>query len=265
MRAPLRCLILGVLGTACAQSDLDTDVMTSGSAVGGAAGAAASGGDTGGWTTGGASTGGVATGGVATGGASTGGVATGGVATGGVATGGVATGGVTTGGVSAGGASTGGTGGAGTGGVTTGGASTGGSSTGGIATGGAGTGGLETGGAETGGDGTGGGGTVDCDEATATDLGPYNTGKAVPSDACVKIAVFESWWDTRPAVLQTGATGTYPVPFVWETPCAGASGSGTFTKSWDQVPISATSEDCATLIELGGDGSSTLTLIWQSG
>jgi len=61
-------------------------------------------------------------------------------------------------------------------------------------------------------------------------------------------------------LLQSAGSGSYPVPYQWQNTCAGSEGSGTFTSDWQSETIGPTNSDCATLIDLNGSGSGTITL-----
>jgi hypothetical protein len=66
--------------------------------------------------------------------------------------------------------------------------------------------------------------------------------------------------------LETTAGGSYPIPFTWSNACTQSSGSGVFTGPWQAKFLSKTSENCATLIDLGGNGAGTVTLrYWDGG
>lgn len=62
--------------------------------------------------------------------------------------------------------------------------------------------------------------------------------------------------------FHTTGSGTYPVPFTWESTCTGAGGSGLFTGDWQSQVFGPTSSACATLIELGGGGSGTVSVLY---
>lgn len=221
-------------GESGSEGGAETGAATGGSRSGGV------GGFTGGSLTGGRPAGGAVVGGTFTGGASTGGLLTGGTI---VQTGGVVTGGTVTGGVPAGGARTGGASSVATGGVSTGGVATGGVSTGGVGT----------------------GGSAYCDEATAIDLGTFSNSKtSVQADGCAVVTSYPSWWGTATMYLRTDSGGTYPVPFVWENACSGASGEGTLTGPYTTVELGDVSDECATLIDLDGPADSRVQLYWQN-
>lgn len=102
-----------------------------------------------------------------------------------------------------------------------------------------------------------------CSVDTAIDLGLQGEPNVVPSDACVMISQYPSWYQHgggTPA-LQTGAGGTYPIPASYEDACTGAQGGVTFTGAWQQHSVGTHQLACPTLIQLGGDGSS-VTLRW---
>jgi len=101
-----------------------------------------------------------------------------------------------------------------------------------------------------------------CTEATAVDLGGPGNAVTVPNDGCVRVRDdYPNWWGTqRTMLLQTGSGGSYPVPFSWSNQCAGSSGQGTFNGSWQSQTLSPTNGNCATLIDLNGDGSGNVEL-----
>lgn len=115
--------------------------------------------------------------------------------------------------------------------------------------------------------GTGGGTSVhfgSCSPASATELGAPGSPLDVPTDACLKVeSGYPSWWGARVMQLQNQNDAGIPLGFVWESSCAGDSGSGTFTGAWQTIELGNTSSACATLVLLGGDGSSTTRLTYQ--
>jgi len=50
------------------------------------------------------------------------------------------------------------------------------------------------------------------------------------------------------------------VPFTWTSSCKSSSGSGTYTGDWQGKFFGPTSSGCATVIDLQGSGSGTITL-----
>lgn len=104
---------------------------------------------------------------------------------------------------------------------------------------------------------------VACTESKAIDLGASGTMKTVANNACVKIKNVPSWWGTsRTVLLQTGAGGTYNVPYHWESSCKGTHGSGTLSGNWQSRTFGPTSKNCATLIQLNGSGSGNVKLTY---
>jgi hypothetical protein len=100
-----------------------------------------------------------------------------------------------------------------------------------------------------------------CSEANAIDLGSPGTNVTVPTDGCVKVRNYPSWWGTgRTMQLQSAAGGSYPVPFTWSNGCSSSGGNGTYTGDWQSKYFGPTSSACATLIDLQGSGSGTITL-----
>lgn len=100
-----------------------------------------------------------------------------------------------------------------------------------------------------------------CNEQTAIDLGTVGSTTTVANDGCVRVRDgYPSWWgNARTLRLQSAAPGAYPVPFTWTSACAG-SGSGQFTGNWQTRLLGPTSDACATVIDLGGDGSGRIAL-----
>lgn len=103
---------------------------------------------------------------------------------------------------------------------------------------------------------------ADCSIGTAIDLGDRNAQITVPSDACVKVSQYPSWWmwTNGLVTLQSGA-GTFPVPVSYEDGCTGSSSSFTFTSAWQSQPIGEHTGNCPVLIRLGGNGT-PLQLTW---
>ncbi len=100
-----------------------------------------------------------------------------------------------------------------------------------------------------------------CNEATAVDLGAPANAVTVPNDGCVRVRdAYPFWWGTHQMQFQSGAPGSYPVPFTWSNACAGTGGSGTFTGNWQTHVLGLTNSACATVIDLMGSGSGTITL-----
>lgn len=100
-----------------------------------------------------------------------------------------------------------------------------------------------------------------CTEDTAIDLGSHGNATTVATDACVMVRdQYPSWWGERTMQLQTGAGGSYDVPFSWSSSCTGGSGSGVFTGQWQSQFFGPTNSSCATLLSLHGEGSGTVTL-----
>lgn len=101
-----------------------------------------------------------------------------------------------------------------------------------------------------------------CSLDTAIDLGPRTTVATVPSDACVKVSQFPSWWQfTNGALTLQSGTGSFPVPLVWQNSCDSSSGNATLVQSYQSLPIGNYSDSCPALIDLNGDGS-PLQLSW---
>jgi hypothetical protein len=102
----------------------------------------------------------------------------------------------------------------------------------------------------------------ECSLANALDLGPRSTLTTVPSNACVKVSQYPSWWQFTPGLvtLQSGA-GTFPVPVTWTDSCTQASGSVTFNAVWQAHTIGFHQASCPVLIQLSGSGA-PLQLTW---
>lgn len=101
-----------------------------------------------------------------------------------------------------------------------------------------------------------------CTAATAIDLGPRTTIKTVPSNACVKVAQYPSWWQwTNGLVTLQSGTGTFPVPATWQDSCTQASNSFTINTSWQSIPIGNHTANCPVVIKLNGNGA-PLQLNW---
>jgi hypothetical protein len=102
-----------------------------------------------------------------------------------------------------------------------------------------------------------------CTEATAIDMGSPSNVVTVPNNGCLRVRdQYPSWWATRTMQLMTWDRGTYPVPYTWSNTCAASSGSGRFTGNWQSQFLNTTSAACATLIDLKGDGSGNVSLVY---
>jgi hypothetical protein len=100
-----------------------------------------------------------------------------------------------------------------------------------------------------------------CTEATAVDLGTVGTATTVRNDGCVRVRDgYPSYWGTRYMRLQTMPSGKYPVPISWSNPCALAQSTATLTSDWQNVSLGPINSSCATVIDLQGDGTGTVTL-----
>ena len=71
---------------------------------------------------------------------------------------------------------------------------------------------------------------------------------------------YPGWWGIRNMQLQSTGGGTYPVPFTWSNSCTGSGGSDTYTADWQSRVFGPTSGQCATIVDLKGSGSGSLTL-----
>lgn len=100
-----------------------------------------------------------------------------------------------------------------------------------------------------------------CTEGTAIDLGRDGHNVTVWNNGCVRVRDnYPTWWSTLTMRLENTNRGTYPVPFTWSNACTGSSGSAVFTRDWQAFMLSTTSRNCATVIDLKGSGSGTVTL-----
>ena len=106
-------------------------------------------------------------------------------------------------------------------------------------------------------------GAAGCSLENALLLGSYSSSTTVPSNACVAITQYPSWWQwgSKLVRLQSGASGNYPVPFSYTDACTQSSGDATFTTTWQQHDIGHHEPGCPTLIQLMGDGSN-IALQW---
>ena len=103
-----------------------------------------------------------------------------------------------------------------------------------------------------------------CNESTATDLGSPGQETSVPADGCVRIKDgYPGWWGVRSMKVEP-TSGQYPVPFAWSNSCGVSSGSGAFAASWQGRSLPAVSSSCATIIDLQGPGSGSITLRYWS-
>jgi len=102
----------------------------------------------------------------------------------------------------------------------------------------------------------------ECNAGIAIDLGGAGQMTVVSSDACVKVeAGYPGWWGaSRTMNLINTAGSGYPIPFTFENSCGGGAGSGTFTHTWDAKALASINAECATVIDLQGDGSAAITL-----
>jgi hypothetical protein len=104
-----------------------------------------------------------------------------------------------------------------------------------------------------------------CDETIAIDLGELGQDTTVSTNACVKVAAeYTNGWDTPPRNNKNNSGGGYPIPFAWENACSGNSGSGELTRDWQSTFLYNISADCATLINLQGNGADEITLRYYS-
>ncbi len=100
-----------------------------------------------------------------------------------------------------------------------------------------------------------------CTEATAVDLGSDGNNVTTAANACLMVRDdYPVWWGTRGMQLQSTTPGGYSVPFTWTNSCTGAGGSAVFTADWQSYVLSPTSDACATLIDLQGEATGSITL-----
>jgi cysteine-rich repeat protein len=103
-----------------------------------------------------------------------------------------------------------------------------------------------------------------CTEATAIDLAAPGMWTTVAADACVMVRdAYPSWWGTRNLQLQA-PSGDFPVPFTWSNDCMSSGGSGTFGSAWESVSFGPVSDQCAALIDLGGDPNGEVTFTYYA-
>lgn len=103
----------------------------------------------------------------------------------------------------------------------------------------------------------------ECTEATAIDIGAPSNVITVPNNTCLRVRDrYPSWWGTRSMQVMTWDRGKYPVPYTWSNTCSASSGTGTFTSNWQSQYLNKTSSACATLIDLNGDGSGNVSLVY---
>jgi hypothetical protein len=101
-----------------------------------------------------------------------------------------------------------------------------------------------------------------CTAQTAVDLGPRSTATSVPSNACVKVSQFPSWWAfTDGSVTVQSGLGSFPVSATYSNACNGAQGAFTFNNAWQSQPIGNYLTGFEAVIQLDGDGS-PLQLTW---
>lgn len=100
-----------------------------------------------------------------------------------------------------------------------------------------------------------------CTELNAIDMGWHGKVNYVSNDACLMIRdAYPYWWGVRNVQLQPMWGGSYPVPFTWSSACMSSSGNGALQASWQGEVFGPTSNECATIIDLGGDGAGMLWL-----
>jgi hypothetical protein len=105
-----------------------------------------------------------------------------------------------------------------------------------------------------------------CTEVVAEDLGGQGHEVTVPVDGCVMVRdAYPSWWGSRVMNLQNTTPGSYPVPYEWWSTCAAKEGSGSFTGDWQWKPLGVTNSNCATMIDLQGQGTGTIKLRYYGG
>ena len=107
----------------------------------------------------------------------------------------------------------------------------------------------------------------ECTEEIAVDLGDTGKFVTVPSNGCVKVTQYPIWWGTDRTMNFMNPGGTpssddYPLPFTWENTCGDSTGNEAFEKDWESIFIPNISDECATLINLLGNGSRNVTLTY---
>ncbi len=100
-----------------------------------------------------------------------------------------------------------------------------------------------------------------CTESSAIDMGAPGANVTVPRNGCLRVRDgYPSNWGTRNMQLQSASPGSFPVPYIWSSSCTGAGGSGLFTGPSQSQIIGPTSKACATLIDLQGASTGTVTI-----
>ncbi len=100
-----------------------------------------------------------------------------------------------------------------------------------------------------------------CSEASAQDMGGHGASITVSNNACLRVRDgYPDWWGTRLMQLQTLDGGSYPIPYTWESTCTGGGGSGLITGDWQSHIVGPTSDECATVISLAGNGLGLVSL-----
>jgi hypothetical protein len=100
-----------------------------------------------------------------------------------------------------------------------------------------------------------------CTESSAVDMGAPGASVTVPRNGCLRVRDgYPSNWGTRNMQLQSADPGGFPVPYTWSSSCTGAGGSGLFTAPWQTQIIGPTSSACATLVDLQGGSTGSVTI-----
>jgi hypothetical protein len=71
---------------------------------------------------------------------------------------------------------------------------------------------------------------------------------------------YDGWWDSHNLTLQAGTGDSFPIPHLWINSGSGSSGEGEFTGEWQEYFLGPVSEDCATLVQLQGEGGGNVKL-----
>ncbi|MBN1608099.1 MAG: transglutaminase domain-containing protein [Polyangiaceae bacterium] len=99
-----------------------------------------------------------------------------------------------------------------------------------------------------------------CDDASAEDMGTPGTAVTVANNDCLKITQYPDWWGIHRMQLQSGSSGTYPIPFSWSN--CGSTGGGELSADWQSIVIDDISDACTMLIDLDGAGDGDVTLYY---
>ena len=102
--------------------------------------------------------------------------------------------------------------------------------------------------------------TVNCDEATATDLGKSYTETPAIADSCLKISDFSEYYGK--VDIETTEQEAAPVPFSWQQTCTATGTNLTFQQAYVPVSLTGATNGCTILLELKGS-SAAIKLRWR--